>query len=80
MKWNVQRGLQLRQTSYASASAAKRGDVVLAVSHLSPVFFNNGSAVGPETFRKNTKNYDTNLSTQNQPQYVALLHELSTLA
>ena len=29
---------------------------------------------------KNTKNYDTNLSTQNQPKYVAFLHELPTLA
>ena len=29
---------------------------------------------------KNTKNYDTNLSTQKQSKYVAFLHELPTLA
>jgi hypothetical protein len=29
---------------------------------------------------KNTKNYDTNLSTQKQSKYLAFLHELPTLA
>ena len=42
-------------------AAAKRGDVVLSSLHLSPVFFNNGSAVGPENYHKEHKHYDTNL-------------------